>query len=183
MKNKSFTIIELMIAIAIVGLLAALVLIAIRDVRKRARDSVRLSDMNQIVKALELYYDKHEKYPDNTDYGENDCLNFDVSNITGDEDFGPFLDPLVEEGFFSEVPLDPLNKIGSLCTPGYRYGYHRFTAAEASAYGCDQIKPFYVLAITNMETSSGPHSESPGWSCPGYDWQNDAEWVVGKYED
>jgi len=30
-----------------------------------------------------------------------------------------------------------------------------------------------------METSGRPHSDSPGWSCSGRDWQTEFDWVTG----
>lgn len=57
-KLKGFTLIELLIVIAIVGVLAALVLVALDPAEKlrQARDSGRKSDIGQIATALEAYY-------------------------------------------------------------------------------------------------------------------------------
>lgn len=63
MKNKeSFTLIELLVVISIIGVLATLVLVSLGDVRGRARNARRESDMRQIVLAMELDYAEDEKY-------------------------------------------------------------------------------------------------------------------------
>jgi len=55
--QKGFTLIELLIVIAIIGLLAAVVLIAINpaEMMKRGRDSQRLSDVTNLKKAIDIY--------------------------------------------------------------------------------------------------------------------------------
>ncbi|MBW7960444.1 prepilin-type N-terminal cleavage/methylation domain-containing protein [Patescibacteria group bacterium] len=56
MKNKlGFTLIELIVVIAIIGMLSALLLPNFMSARERARDSQRKSDLTQIQKALEMY--------------------------------------------------------------------------------------------------------------------------------
>lgn len=75
MKNKkAFTLIELLIVIAIIGLLSSIVLASLNVSRKKARDARRLSDLNQISLAFEMYYDNNTRYPGtfNTYYWIND---------------------------------------------------------------------------------------------------------------
>ena len=62
-KQKGFTLIELLVVIAIISLLASVVLVALNSARKKARITKRVSDLNQIAKALELYYDNNGHYP------------------------------------------------------------------------------------------------------------------------
>ena len=70
-KNKAFTLIELLIVIAVIGLISTLAMTALNSARKKARDARRLSDVKQIIIALELYYDEYKKYPGSTSsYGE-----------------------------------------------------------------------------------------------------------------
>ncbi len=56
-KNGAFTLIELLVVIAIIGFLAAVVVASINNSRGKARDAIRKSDLNEIAKAVELYYD------------------------------------------------------------------------------------------------------------------------------
>jgi len=66
MKNtytRAFTIIELLIVIAIIGILTGVILTSLSSSRSKARDVKRVSDMGQIQLALELYYDRCKHYP------------------------------------------------------------------------------------------------------------------------
>lgn len=62
-KQKGFTLIELMIIIAIIGLLSTASFVAFEKSRSRARDTRRMADLKQIYTALEYYYDKFGQYP------------------------------------------------------------------------------------------------------------------------
>jgi prepilin-type N-terminal cleavage/methylation domain-containing protein len=54
-KTKGFTLIELIVVIAIIGLLASIVFASLKTVRVKARDAQRISNLEQIKIALNLY--------------------------------------------------------------------------------------------------------------------------------
>ncbi|MFA6336914.1 MAG: prepilin-type N-terminal cleavage/methylation domain-containing protein, partial [Candidatus Paceibacterota bacterium] len=62
-KFKAFTLIEMMLAIAIIGILAAVIIVSIQGPQASARDSRRQSDLSQIGKGLQAYYLTHNTYP------------------------------------------------------------------------------------------------------------------------
>lgn len=62
-RPLGFTLIELLVVIAIIGLLATLVVVQVDESRQKARDAVRLQTVNDVRKALDLYYDDHGYYP------------------------------------------------------------------------------------------------------------------------
>ena len=65
-KNKlvsGFTIIELLIVIAIIAILAGVVLVNFQGAQAKARDSQRLSDVRGLQAKLEEYYQANNGYP------------------------------------------------------------------------------------------------------------------------
>ncbi len=55
-RNKGFTLIEILVVCAIIGILAGATIMVTGPSRAKARDSRRLSDMTQIQTALESYF-------------------------------------------------------------------------------------------------------------------------------
>ncbi|PIR89576.1 MAG: hypothetical protein COU07_01620 [Candidatus Harrisonbacteria bacterium CG10_big_fil_rev_8_21_14_0_10_40_38] len=62
-KRKGFTLIELLIVIAIIGILAAALLVSLGGARQAGRDARRIGDVRQVQSALELYFNKCGHYP------------------------------------------------------------------------------------------------------------------------
>ncbi len=62
-KNKAFTLIELLVVIVIIGILATVGLGNYMSSQIKARDVRRKSDLAQIQKALEMYYNDKGRYP------------------------------------------------------------------------------------------------------------------------
>ena len=61
--RKGFTLIEMLIVIAIIGILSSIVLVGLGPVQSRGRDARRQSDLRGAQNALELYYGKCGHYP------------------------------------------------------------------------------------------------------------------------
>lgn len=111
---KGFTLVELMVAIAIVGILSIIGMLVYAGLNARARDSVRLSDLSNFRQAITLalndVQDQQEvlchdipdpcqgqTYPSSPDTHRTDGsgwikVNFDDKNVT-----------------FPQIPMDPLN--------------------------------------------------------------------------
>ena len=62
-RKKSFTLIEVLIVVFILGILASLLLANFLTSLKKGRDARRKADLEQIQKALEMYYEDKKKYP------------------------------------------------------------------------------------------------------------------------
>ena len=159
--------IELLVVISVIGLLASVVLVALNDARKKSRDTKRLADMAQMQKALDLYYNINNRYP--SPNSDSSCSGWDT---TAD---GVFVSALRTAGIIAQDIKDP--SINASCA---NYRYYRYGAGTS---GCSANRgDFYVLGVNDMETSGRPYPQSPGWSCPSRNWQNEFDWVVGKFE-
>lgn len=58
-----FTLIEILIVVAIIAILASVVLVGLGPTQQAGRDARRLSDLSEVQTALELYYSKCGFYP------------------------------------------------------------------------------------------------------------------------
>jgi len=56
--------IELIVVIAILGLLSTIGLISFRNAQIKGRDAQRKNDLSQIQKAFEMYLSDHQSYPE-----------------------------------------------------------------------------------------------------------------------
>jgi len=166
MKQKGFTIVELLIVIVVIAILAAIVIVAYNGVQNRAYDNRRLVDMNNIQKALEIYKIQNGDYPAPTSANE-DSTGWETSYVTG-----KFLAPLITSGAVSAVPVDPINN------STYFYQYYRYNAGQ---YGCDASRgDYYVLRIRAFQGQSS--DKGPGFKCTNRDWSTEAAaWITGGY--
>lgn len=69
MHNRhGFTIVELLIVIVVIGVLAAIVIVAFNGVQNRAKNAQVISDINGANKKLQLYFAEFGKYPNTGGY-------------------------------------------------------------------------------------------------------------------
>jgi len=61
--KKGFTLLELLLVIAILGILAAMITGNFFTSLKKGRDAKRKADLEQITRALEMYYEDNNAYP------------------------------------------------------------------------------------------------------------------------
>lgn len=91
---------EILVVISIIGVLSLIVFASFDESRKKARDTTRISDMQQLGAALHLYGATYGHYPSSSD---GEC--------SGTASFGPSgcLQVLVESGIYHALPQDPIN--------------------------------------------------------------------------
>jgi prepilin-type N-terminal cleavage/methylation domain-containing protein len=70
-NRKGFTLIEILVVIAIIAILASIVLVGLGPSEAAARDARRLSDLHDIQNSLELYYNACGNYPGGAPCGSN----------------------------------------------------------------------------------------------------------------
>lgn len=63
MRKNGFSLIELLIAIAIMAILGSIALTSFTTIRKQARDTQRRNELNQYKTSLEAYYADNSSYP------------------------------------------------------------------------------------------------------------------------
>ena len=90
-----FTIIELMVVIAIIALLSTIGIVQFSTAQQKSRDVRRLSDAQEIKKALNLYQIDNTSFP----------IHPSSIIITGDDAFSLALEA---SGAITDVPIDPL---------------------------------------------------------------------------
>ena len=114
-NNKGFTLVELLIVIAIIGILAGVVMIRIKpgEAMMKARDSQRIQDMDTINKAMRLALADGEIYLTDTTTGCASCTSDSGTQAVDGEygwvqfDIAPNRDGLSK--FLPALPIDPTN--------------------------------------------------------------------------
>lgn len=146
LASKGFTLIELLIVIAVLGVLAAVVLVAIDPVQQlaRGRDAGRKSTIGQLGRAMQAYYTNSGVYPTVAQW--NAAIN-----------------ELVAAGEIKSFPTNPAYTVtgpGIPCTQNAVNGYcYQLSGAEMLIYARMEAKshinfctlpavPWYVFAST-----------------------------------
>jgi len=63
-RHKSgFTLLELLVVIAIVGMIASIILVSLNNARRKARNTATNSQLEELIKAIELSRSQDEHYP------------------------------------------------------------------------------------------------------------------------
>ncbi len=68
MRKKAFTLVELLVVVAIIAILATSIMVGLGRSRVRARDIRRINDIKSVQAALEVYYAKNNQYPAAADW-------------------------------------------------------------------------------------------------------------------
>ncbi|MDD4803601.1 MAG: type II secretion system protein [Candidatus Pacebacteria bacterium] len=82
---KGFTLVEILVVIAIMSMLSAIVYTSFDSVRAKGRDQQRITAISDLQLTLEMYYMKYKQYPET-------------------------LDSLVNDNFIQSIPIPPTSK-------------------------------------------------------------------------
>ncbi len=85
-KGAGFTIVELLIVIVIIGILAAITVVAYNGIQQRANNSARISAISQLMKLINGYTATYGTYP--TTFGSCGTLDNLCTNSTGTANTG-----------------------------------------------------------------------------------------------
>lgn len=150
--DGGFTLVELIIVIVVIGILAAIILVAYGNVTARASDGARDTVVSQLKKAIELYKVDNGKYPVlknsdgvNCQPAQGGCLVSDLKSA------------LTSSGTVSSIPDDP---------------YESDTSKQIW-YISDSTGAYYGLLVRGYKTKSSCRYLSPGastawWSSVAY---------------
>ena len=113
-KHAGFTLIELLVVVAIISLLSSIVMASLNSARVKARDAKRLTELRELAKAFELYYDDNGFYPPNPPLAGN----YSWSSWNN-------WSSIIPASYISKVPVDPINNdLGACHVQQGCYLYH-----------------------------------------------------------
>jgi general secretion pathway protein G len=87
-REQGFTLLELIVVVAIIGILATIAMPALKNVPLRTRESVLKTNLRTLRDVIDQHYGDKGRYPTS-------------------------LEALVEEGYIRKIPIDPVTKSNS----------------------------------------------------------------------
>jgi len=109
---QGFTLIEMLIVIAVISILAGIVLVGITGFQESARDTKRIGDLRSVQNSLELFYTRCGHYPTN---GAG-CGGADAQSVSWNDLANSFVGANIISGS-TKMPSDPKG------VSEYEYGY------------------------------------------------------------
>lgn len=154
LKTRSgFTLVELLIVIVVIGILAAITLVAYNGVQSQATRSAYVADIANIQKALELYKVSNGAYPPHTGTRSAICSTHTNGYSYSDATDSTWLTLLVTSGTISTVPVPSEND----CNVYYSYLY-----VTPASYGCTgkRATNYYILQVHGSAGLGTPPSNA-----------------------
>lgn len=115
-SKRGFTLVEVVVVVAIIGILATIITLGLNKYTQDSRDAQRATDVTSLSEALEKYYDKHGEYPSCTQMTSSPSV-ISQSILTG-IDQSVFVTPGTESGTTTSITCDD---IATLNEDAYQY--------------------------------------------------------------
>lgn len=112
LKKNGFTLVELLIAMAIITILAAVTWGNFSNSLVKGRDSRRKQDLEAIGKALEMYYNDNKSYPTSIPGGGTPFIHPSNSSVV----------------YMQKVPSDPQSVVNKYCVSSTDGSYYKLYA-------------------------------------------------------
>lgn len=122
-----FTLVELLVVLAIIGIISSLVTVNVVTVRAKARDNQRQADLAALAVALENYRSEQKAYPEQS---------------TGLTDASVALSALMPR-YIDTLPKDPTR--ATAATVGYQYATNSINVTEDSGIESRRAGSLFVL--------------------------------------
>lgn len=137
-RHSAFTLIELLMVIAIIGILAGILIPAVGSVKKQANIAAGRAQLSNYVNAIELFKGEYKYYPWVT--GGNDA---EIRVNDGSNDFIETLSGKTADGTASDAGWKGVNR--------RRIGFHSFSESEFLLDDTDKPDPSRLADRFNNE--------------------------------
>lgn len=148
-SKRGFTLVELLVVVAIIGLMIAVALVALNSARAKARDARRVNDIRQIQIALERYYIDAGSYP----IGNNVLLGTPPGTIGNCLDSNGFSTNCSGIIYEARIPSNPTPTNDGDCPAS---GYYYNSTDPNTTYTIQ-----YCIGTATGSLSAGLHSATP----------------------
>lgn len=108
-ESNGFTLVELLVVMAILGVLVTLVATGFRTAQMRGRDAQRKSDLKELANSMEVFYSDHGKYPSDSGGKIVACPYDEASSGTCAWGASEFTDGSTV--YFKVIPKDPISSL------------------------------------------------------------------------
>lgn len=133
-RGRGFTLVEMLIVIAIIAILSSLVLVGVSRFRPGAYDAQRISDLQKIQSYLEIYFTKYRVYPTAADWASLQTT-------------------LIAETGIDRVPNDPL--YNQTTGQGQPYFYCYSGDSQSYILGARLATDNHSVLNDDMDTTAG----------------------------